>query len=127
MTRILNALYLIELKIMKKWTAVWNAARKKRDEKAQKMLEQKRIPNLMQGKNYLKLGLKTFDNPQFEFCDTVLELNRLDVSRLFKNCKLGDKVENTHEKPDIQEWGPLMTNGWKRSVDSEIKRRLQHG
>jgi len=122
----LNALYVIELKIMKKWTAVWNAAKKKRDEKAKQMLEQKRIPNLMQGKNYDKIKLKTFDNPQFEFCDTVLELNRLDVSRLFKNYKWGDKVEDTHEKPDIREWGHIETNDWKWAVDSDIKRRLQY-
>lgn len=119
-------MYVIELKIMKKWTAVWNAANKKRDETAKKMLEQKRIPNLMQGKNYDKIKLKIFDNPQFEFCDTVLELNRLDVSRLFKNYKLKDKVVDTHVNPDIQEWGPKTTNDWKRAVDSEIKRRLQY-
>ena len=122
----MNALYVIELKIMKKWTAVWNAAKKKRDEKAKQMLEQKRIPNLMQGKNYDKIKLKTFDDPQFEFCDTVLELNRLDVSRLFKNYQLGDKVKDTHKNPDIRGWGTKMTNDWKRAVDSDIKRRLQY-
>ena len=119
-------MYVIELKIMKKWTAVWNAAKKKRDEKAKNMLEKKWIPNLMQGKNYDNIKLKTFDNPQFEFCDTVLELNRLDVSRLFKNYQLGNKVKDTHVNPVIQEWSSEKLHSWKWDVNDEIKRRPQN-
>ena len=121
-----NALYEIELKIMRKWTAVWNAASKKRDQAAKKMLEDKKIPNLMQGKTYNEIRLDTFVNPQFEFCDTVLELNRLDVSGLFKNYQLGDKVIDSYVNPVIEEWGSEKIYSWNWRVNDEIKRRLKN-
>jgi len=118
-------MYVVELKIMKKWTAVWNAAVKKKDEKTKLKLRQRQIPNLMQGQNYDFIKDKVFTNPQFEFCDVILNLNQLDVRCLFKNYQLGNKVEDKHINPSVQAWGDLQTHDWKRRVAFQIQEQAR--
>jgi len=119
-------MYVVELKIMKKWTAIWNAAVKKKDETTKKMLRRKYIPNLMQGQNYDHMRHHVFDNPQFEFCDVILNLNSLDRRCLFGNYELGSKVEDKHVNPRIQAWSNEETHYWNNKVDFEIKHRLEN-
>ena len=109
-------MYDIELKIMRKWTAVWNASVKKKDEQTKRMLKNKRIPSLMQGRTYDRIGQRVFKKPQIEFCDLVLNLDELDFRGLFENYVLGEKVEQTHINPKIHVWSDEQTLLWKRRV-----------
>jgi hypothetical protein len=145
-------MYVIELKVMKKWTAIFNSAKKRKDQLTLDWLERRCIPNLLKGMVYDRPQdrVRVFNKPKFEFCDIQIQLDKLNFENLFKcvcvdlfeGCKnrdkgvkvakcggykLGTKVKDTHNTPKVKVWEDNELENWKMRVDWSIRERTRNG
>lgn len=115
-------MYELEKKIMKKWTAIYNAASKKKDYEIIQMVKEMRIPTLKQKVTYPANRDRLFTNPVFEFCDMTIKIDELkNLCKLFGNYVVGKAVKETHQLPNIPKLEGSDLEEWKRRADFRIK------